>query len=175
MRSAPPWDAAIAAVDYAHPWDSLIPAFKFRDSLELASVLARQLAQAAAHRPRPDWVLPVPLSEERLKTRGFNQAWELARRVGRLMQVPADPHLLLRVRHGADQHAQPLARRADNVAGAFAVEPLRRVELSGRRVALIDDVMTTGATCREATRTLQQAGVQHVDVWVLARTPRSGA
>ena len=117
-------------------------------------------------------LLPVPLSGKRLRERGYNQAWELARRLGRALHCPADARLLLRVKDSPHQLALPPAQRAANVRGAFAVEPRRISELRGREVALIDDVMTTGATAAEIVRVLLQAGAARVQVWVLARTPR---
>jgi ComF family protein len=171
----PPFERCVAAFDYAAPWDHAIACFKFHAALDLAGVFADRLVAALQALPaaaRPDLVLPVPLSESRLRERGYNQAWELARRIGRRLHVPADATLLLRMRETPHQLALPIEQRAGNVRGAFAVEPRRRAELAGRHVALVDDVMTTGATVAEATRVLRGAGVAQVDVWVLARTPR---
>jgi len=122
--------------------------------------------------PRPQLLLPAPLSPQRLRERGYNQAWELARRLGRQLRLHCDASLLLRVRDTAHQLDLPPERRAANVRDAFAVEPRRRAELDGREVALIDDVLTTGATAAEMTRVLLAAGATRVSVWVLARTPR---
>ncbi len=173
----PAWDGAIAAVDYAYPWDTLIPSFKFRDALDLTATLTHRMVDAisadTAH-ARPDLLLPVPLSPQRLQQRGYNQAWQITRRLGAHLGVAVDANLLLRVRDTPHQLSQPLARRAANVRGAFAVEPLRRGEVAGRAFAVIDDVMTTGATAAEVARVLKQAGARRVDVWVLARTPRPG-
>jgi ComF family protein len=116
-------------------------------------------------------LLPVPLSTQRLRERGYNQAWELARRLGHALRCPADSRLLLRVKDTPHQLAFPRAKRAENVRAAFAVEPRRLGELRGRSVTLVDDVMTTGATVAEASRALLQAGASEVDVWVFARTP----
>lgn len=165
-----PLDGATAAVDYAFPWDQLLLAFKFHAALDLAPALAERL-RAAAQSPGqspPDLVLPVPQSPDRLRERGFNQAWELARRLG----LAADPHTLLRVRHTPHQLALPEASRAANVRGAFAVAPSRRQRVAGRHVAVVDDVMTTGATGREVAKVLHEAGAASVRWWVVARTPR---
>jgi ComF family protein len=120
---------------------------------------------------RAHWVLPVPLSAERLRERGYNQAWELARRVARSLACEADATLLLRVRDTPHQLALPRERRAANVRGAFLVEPRRVRDLRGCDVAVVDDVMTTGATGAEIARTLKQAGAHSVRLWVVARTP----
>ena len=175
LRDPPPFDAAIAAVDYAWPWDTLVQRFKFHAGLDLAAVLAGLLVDAlqrAPAQPRPHCVLPIPLSDARLRARGFNQAWEIARRVARRQALRADARLLLRPRDTPQQAGLPLAQRQANLRGAFAVEPRRRAEVAGRDLALLDDVMTTGATAAEIAKTLRQAGARSVQVWVLARTPR---
>ena len=119
-------------------------------------------------------MLPVPLAAARWRERGYNQAWELARRVARRLGIVAEPELLLRVRETAHQLALPLADRAGNVRAAFAVEPRRRAELRDRHVAIVDDVMTTASTAAEITGVVRQAGATTVEIWVLARTPRPG-
>jgi ComF family protein len=176
LTTAPPFDAAIAAVDYRAPWDRLVSAFKFHGQLDLAAVLADLVVGAERRRaaPRPSLVLPVPLAAARWRERGYNQAWELARRVARRLGIVAEPDLLLRVRETAHQLELPLSARADNVRGAFAVEPRRRDELRGRHVAIVDDVMTTASTAAEIAGVVRQAGAATVEIWVLARTPRPG-
>jgi ComF family protein len=176
LTAPPPFDRALAAVDYQHPWSTLILQLKFNAGLELASVLATLLAEAALSRPGPlpDLLLPVPLSPARLRERGFNQAWELARRLGPALPVPASAGVLHRVADTPHQLAFPVERRAANVSGAFAVAGAHRAAVAGRCVALVDDVMTTGATAAEAARVLKRAGAARVEVWALARTPRPG-
>ncbi len=176
VRSPPPFDSALAAVDYAHPWDRLIADFKFNDGLDLADSMSDLLV--AAHRQRaqhpPDWMLPVPLGPRRLRERGYNQSWELARRCARTLRCPTDATLLLRVKETPHQLSLPREQRMANVRGAFAVEPTRRAELAGRTITLVDDVMTTQATAAELTRVLRAAGAIAVHVWVVARTPTPG-
>lgn len=176
VQSPPPFDSALAAVDYVHPWDGLIGDFKFNDSLELADSMADLLV--ATHRQRadtlPDWLLPVPLGPDRLRERGYNQSWELARRCARRLGCRADATLLLRIKETPHQQQLPRNLRLANVRGAFAVEPTRRGELTGRTVALVDDVMTTQATAAELTRVVRAAGAAAVHVWVVARTPAPG-
>ena len=174
MTDPPPFAGSVAAVDYAHPWDGLITRFKFNAALDLAPVLAARLLASIQRNPvpQPSLLLPMPLSAQRLRERGYNQAWELARRVGGALHCPADAKLLLRVKDSPHQIAFPREQRAANVRDAFAVEPLRVSELRGRGVALVDDVMTTGATAAEAARVLLQAGAANVQVWVVGRTPR---
>ena len=114
-----------------------------------------------------DWVLPIPLSPQRLAERGYNQALLLA---NQLSPSKTDAHLLLRTRHTPAQRTLPRAERLSNLQGAFAVEPLRAQEIRGKRVVLVDDVMTSGASLHTAAQVLRQAGAQHVSAIVLART-----
>lgn len=174
LRHPPPFEHAVAAVDYEAPWNDLVRQFKFDAALDLADALALRLLDAIGRgaAPRPDLVLPVPLADERLRERGYNQAWELARRVAPALACASDPRLLLRTKHTAHQLSLPPAERAANVRSAFAIEPRRRHALRDRRIAVVDDVMTTGATLAEVARTLLQGGAASVQVWVLARTPR---
>ncbi len=180
IKSPPLFDSALASVDYGHPWDQLIARFKFNSALDLSGSLAELMLQThnasaqGSGKVSPDFLLPVPLSAQRLRERGYNQAWELARRAARRLQVRADARLLLRVKDTPHQLAFPPARRAANVRGAFAVEPTRLIELRGKRVTVIDDVMTTAATANEIASVLRQAGAAEVHFWVIARTPRPG-
>ncbi|MGZ5156404.1 MAG: ComF family protein [Caldimonas sp.] len=175
LAAPPPFDAAFARVDYAFPWDRLIPAFKFHAALDLAPVLAEAIVEACAGRDggaAAPLVVPVPLSEARLRERGCSQAWELARRAARRLGCAADAGLLVRIRDTPHQLDLPPAERAGNVRGAFAVEPRRLGEVRARTIAVVDDVMTTGSTVAEIARVLKVAGCTRVEVWVVARTPR---
>jgi len=174
LREPPTWRSAVCAEDYAFPWNDLIGDFKFRCDVGLATLLADRLATALRQTPggtEVDLLLPVPLSTPRLQHRGFNQAWELARRLGDLLRIPAEPHVLQRPVDTHHQAELSLQERSLNLKGAFMVNPQARPAVAGRRVALVDDVMTTGSTFREATRALLLAGAGSVDVWAVARTP----
>jgi ComF family protein len=118
-----------------------------------------------------NWVLPIPLSAQRLAERGYNQSWLLARQ---LSPHNADAHLLLRTRDTPFQRTLPRTERLANLVDAFAVEPLRAAQLRGKKVVLIDDVMTSGASLHTAARVLRQAGADKVSALVLARTEASG-
>ena len=151
-------------------------AFKFHRQVELAAALAQMIEQAVlAASPRgeplPALLLPVPLSRERLRERGYNQAWELARRLGRSLHVASSPAVLQRGRDTAHQIGMTRQERERNLRDAFWVEPARRAMIEGRHVALVDDVFTTGATAHAAALALVRAGAARVDVWVVARTP----
>lgn len=176
LRDPPPYDRTICAADYGHPWDRLIAAFKFRGRVELAGALAGRIVAAvqAAGGPLPQRVLAVPLAPQRLAERGYDQAWELARRAAARLGLRAEATWLQRP-VSTPQHQAELARaeRLRNLRHAFMVDPRRRAEAAGLHVALVDDVMTTGATAAMATAALRHAGVASVQVWVLARTPAS--
>lgn len=173
LNEPPAFDACIVACDYAFPWDRLIADFKFNARVELAASLALRLVHAIRQRggEMPALVLPVPLAPGRLAERGYNQAWELARRVAPALSCRSDARLLERPVEGAHQAQLTLAQRRVNLRAAFTVNPSRRALLQQRHVALVDDVMTSGATLLEAALALRRAGAARVDAWVLARTP----
>lgn len=178
MRQRPPLDTTLAAVPYAYPWSALISRYKFGEQPGWAGFFAGLLlqtpgvAQALGELGAQDWLLPLPLSAERLQTRGFNQAWELTsaltRQSGTLAR--ADTRLLLRLKHTRPQSQLGRDARLSNVRGAFQVDPLRAGELAGRRVVLVDDVMTSGASLFAAAQALQDAGAAQITAVVLART-----
>lgn len=166
---SPPLDACVAAVGWRWPWNECITHFKFGREPGRARTLApllRAAPGAAALLSDADLVLPLPLSAQRLRERGFNQALELARRVA---PAKTDARLLRRVRETPPQSSLARAARLVNVRGAFALDPARQHVIDGRRILLIDDVMTTGATLSEAARTLREAGALRVAALVLAR------
>ena len=174
LGDPPPFERCCCVADYGFPWDRLIAELKFHDRSALATALAALMAralQAAEPAHAVDLILPVPLAPQRLAERGYNQAWELARRLGPLLQTSARADVLSRPIATAAQHELGRSERQRNLRGSFMVEPSQRHSLQGRRVALVDDVMTTGATVREASEVLLRAGAAAVEVWVFARTP----
>ncbi len=177
LREPPPFERSVCVADYGFPWDRLIADFKFNGRVELAGLLAQRLqaalTQAALQHAgeAATLVLPVPLSAGRLAQRGYNQAWELARRVAAMARLPARADLLLRPWETAHQADLNRSARQSNLRAAFMVDPRHRAALQGQRVALVDDVMTSGATAREASAALLRAGAAAVQVWVIARTP----
>lgn len=178
VRQPPPLDQALAAVPYAYPWSGLIASYKFGEQHGWAAFFATLMLkspgvpQAFANLEARDWVLALPLSAERLQTRGFNQAWELASALVRKSQTRAksDARLLLRVRHTRPQSQLKREARLTNLKGAFQLDPLRVAEVAGRRVVLVDDVMTSGASLFTAAQALREAGAAHITGVVLART-----
>lgn len=166
----PLFDACLAAVDYAYPWAGALADFKFNADPGWAPALARLLlstpgVQAAL--ATADVLLPVPLSPQRLRERGYNQSALLAQQ---LVPDKADVVSLLRVLPTEIQHGLPRAQRLRNLRGAFAMEPARAHTVHGRYVVLVDDVMTTGATLHAATEALREAGAAQITAIVLART-----
>lgn len=164
----PRFDRAVAGFGYRAPIASLVQRFKFDRDLAAGRVLARLLAERLVDigAARPDLMIPVPLNWRRHWRRGFNQAEllcrDLARHFGGLPWADA----IRRSRATVTQSELPADRRAGNVRGAFAIGRLPR---GVRHAALVDDVMTTGATLTECARVLKRAGVERVDVWVVAR------
>lgn len=167
QRRPPPLQAAHAAFEYCAPLDGLLPRLKFHHNLGCARLLAGLMTQAAQHWPRPDALLPIPLHASRLRQRGYDQALELARPLARRLRLPLRDDILRRQRATSAQSRLDARARKRNLRGAFRV---REVSLP-THVALVDDVMTTGATLHAAAQALRRAGVQRVDAWVCARVP----
>jgi ComF family protein len=164
LNHPPHFDATLALWRYELPCDGLVQALKYRARLALAGFFARSLASRTI--PEVDLIVPMPLHPRRLAERGFNQALEIARHLGR----PIERRGVLRVKHTPPQTELPYDERAKNVRGAF----LCKLDLSGARVAVLDDVMTTGATLNELARALKRAGAARVENLVIARTvPRA--
>ena len=164
----------LARVDYAHPWSALVARLK-RDPA-WAPLLARLLVDAPglpALLQATDLMLPIPLSPDKLRARGYNQAWELTKALRRLRHdaPPALPGLLQRKPQAATQHELAREQRFDNALQAYAVDPAAVARLRGRRILLVDDVMTTGATLQSAATLLLAAGAAQVSALVFARTP----
>ena len=169
QRLPPPWHLCATALTYAEPWRSLIADYKFNGHVGLTGFWGECLRHRAAELDMPEaveLVVPVPLSRERLRERGFNQSLLLAKTLNHPRLLPDG---LLRLRHTQPQASLPRHERLHNLAHAIACNP-RHVEiLQKRRVLLVDDVMTTGSTLAACTQALRHVGVAQVDVLVLAR------
>ncbi len=166
QRRPPPLTETRAAFLYAHPLDRLLPRLKFHRDLAAGRACALHMAEALADAPRPGALVPLPLHPARLRERGFDQALELARPLAKALDLPLLDRALLRVRDTAPQSRLDAPARRRNLRRAFAIRP--GVTLPAH-VALVDDVMTTGATLHAAADTLLRAGVTRVDAWVGAR------
>ncbi|AKS07739.1 ComF family protein [Pseudomonas trivialis] len=175
----PAFKQVIAPWTYSFPIDSLISRFKHQARWPFGQMLARLLAQHLQHRldntelTRPDCLLPVPMARKRLRERGYNQALMLTRWLSSELNLPHDEHLLLRPHDTVAQQALDAKTRKRNLLGAFALAPGAQVQ--GRHFALVDDVLTTGATAHSLAQLLMKAGARQVDVYCLARTPKPGS
>jgi ComF family protein len=167
VRRPPEIEAAAAAFEYRFPVDRVVQRFKFGGDLAAGRWLGLQLAHAVGMAPRPDLLVAPPLAAARLRERGFNQALELAKVVAAERGVRLDPWVVERVRATAPQPGLGGRARRENLRGAFAC----RGALDGAHVAIVDDVMTTGATADAMARALRDAGASRIDAWVVARTP----
>ncbi|MGH8029545.1 MAG: ComF family protein [Arenimonas sp.] len=168
LRAPPAFASTFAPWLYAFPLDRLLPRLKFHGDLAAGALVAGRMLEAMRPVPRPHALVPVPLHRDRLRERGYDQALELARPLARGLAVPLRVDLLRRVRATTAQSALAAGARRRNVRGAFAAGANHDVPA---HVALVDDVMTTGATLGECARVLHAAGVARVDVWVAARVP----
>jgi ComF family protein len=173
LRKPPPWDFATSALVYEFPVSQIVCRFKFQRSLACGQVLSQELIRAVRERGAclPDCVLPVPLHRLRLFSRTFNQAEVLARQAGKALNRPVFGSILRRRRRTRAQSGLDSAGRKKNIRGAFACSIPAGERAFFKHVALVDDVMTTGATLAECSRTLKKAGVKSVSVWIAARTP----
>lgn len=164
LASPPHFDATLALWLYEFPCDRLVQALKYRARLALAPFFARSFA--ARPLPAVDLVVPMPLHPDRLAQRGFNQAVEIARVLAKCSRRRFAPRGARRVKDTTAQTELPYDERASNVRGAFACD----IDLSGKNVAVVDDVMTTGASLNELARVLKRAGAARVENLVIARS-----
>lgn len=166
LQSPPPLGEVHAVFDYAFPLDRLLPRLKFHRDFAAGRLLAQCMGERLALLPRPDAMIPIPLHRARLRSRGYDQALELARPLARALQLPLLGNALQRRRMTTAQSRLDAHARQRNLRDAFHVASDVRMPV---HVVLVDDVMTTGATLHAAARVLLRAGVQRVDAWVCAR------
>ncbi len=170
LKTPPPWDRALSPLLYAWPLDRLLQRFKFNGDLAIGRLLGGLLADfLAAGVAKPDLLLPVPLHATRLRERGFNQALELAQPVSRRLRLTIAQDLCARTRDTAVQSKLDAAARRRNLRTAFTI----RHTLDGAHVAILDDVVTTGATVTALANAVRQAGALRVQVWSLTRAARA--
>lgn len=170
QQRPPGFDRATALFHYASPVDRLILQLKFASGLHLARLFASLLATRLSDRPKPECVIPIPLHPSRQRARGFNQAVEIARPLARQLGCRLDLETCVRSRPTPAQSRLSAVQRRRNLHDAFALTR----PLQARHIALVDDVMTTGATLNAVSKLLRRAGAEQIDVWVCARTHRSG-
>lgn len=177
LKQPPDFSISLIPFAYAHPVDGLIHQFKYRASFAQGRLLAQMLAGFLDHQyqelgqPLPELLLPTPMHWTRHLLRGFNQTALLARDLSTQLAIPLDESLCRRIKRTPPQQGLSRRKRQKNLRGAFALSERAKQRLNGKRIALLDDVVTTGATARELSRVLMEAGAKEVHLWALARTP----
>ncbi|HET7060988.1 MAG TPA: ComF family protein [Nitrosospira sp.] len=170
LAKPPAFDRTVAAFEYAFPVDALLQSLKYRSNLAMARVLAgflsARITSTVNPAELPDYIIPMPLHAKRLRERGFNQAVEIARYVSKSTHIPLFARACQRTRDTPSQTELPWKEREKNIRGAFTCE----ADFSGKRVVILDDVMTTGASVNELAKLVSNRGAMRVSVWVVART-----
>lgn len=151
---------------YAFPLDKLIQDMKYGEQLSLAHAFAKKLAQHIDNSDLPDYIIAMPLHPAKLRERGFNQSQLLAATVGRELKLKLLPNACQRVRDTPPQSALPWKARKKNMRNAFCCD----MDLTGKRVALVDDVLTTGASLNALAEAVSRRGAIQISAWVVART-----
>ena len=166
LKHPPLFASTTAVFGYVFPLDKLIQAMKYGGQLALAHAFAKKLAQRVDSGNLPDCVIPMPLHPNKLRERGFNQSQLLAAKIVREFDLELLPNACRRIRDTPPQSALPWKERKKNMRGAFCCD----VDLTGKRVALVDDVLTTGASLNALAKAVQKRGATEVSAWVIART-----
>ena len=161
------FSSAVVPYLYRPPIDYMLKRLKFSGELKYARIVAQLLSKAAICQPLPDVLIPVPIHPNRLAERGFNQAELLARHAAQALSLPIDPLAVSRLKDQPAQSQLNANQRDQNLRGAFRAT----TDLSGKRVALVDDVVTTGATARAVASQLRRARAADISLWAVARTP----
>ena len=170
VTQPPLFNRTTAVFSYTFPLDKLIQAMKYREQLALAHAFAKKLAQQINKGELPDYVVPMPLHPAKLRERGFNQSLLIAAAITRELNLKLLPNACRRLRDTPPQSALPWKERNKNVRNAFSCE----MDLSGKRVALVDDVLTSGASLNALADAVSEKGAIQINTWVVARTlPRS--
>ncbi|HEY3487479.1 MAG TPA: ComF family protein [Gammaproteobacteria bacterium] len=169
IHKPPQFDRSYCAFIYQQPVNWLLQGLKYQRRLTGIPVLSRLLLEFLHPRLefQPELIIPVPLHKSRLRMRGFNQALEIARPLARAFNIPLSTQICTRIRETAPQSELPASRRSANVRHAFRMQ----APLTVKHVAIVDDIVTTGATVNELARMLKRHGAESVQVWAVARTP----
>ena len=167
LRSQPDFNATHAIYLYAYPLDAMMHGYKYGSQLNLSRTFGQLLLQKTQSN-KVDLIIPMPMHPTRLKQRGFNQALEIAKVLAKDNACKLDYKTVIRQTLTPPQASLPLKQRVKNIKGAFNI--INAEHLMGKRIAIVDDVMTTGASLNELAKTLKQAGASHVECWVIART-----
>ena len=173
LNSQPDFDATNAVFLYAYPVDAMMLRYKYGNMLNLGDTFGEFLAEKIVlenHFKNIDLIIPMPMHPQRLKERGFNQALEIAKVLTKNCKQKLDYSRVEKQTLTPPQASLPLKERVKNIKGAFKVNDDLAGELKGKRIAIVDDVITTGASLNELAKTLKKAGASHVECWVVART-----
>ena len=168
LSEPPAFDATHSLFSYDYPVDTMLQHYKYQHRLHLAHSFA-QLLLAKIRQQAPkhiDLIIPMPMHAARLKQRGFNQALEISRLLSSELQINLDSNICQRHKLTPPQASLPLKQRMSNIRGVFSCTH----NISGLRIAIVDDVMTTGASLNELAKTLKKSGAAHVECWTIART-----
>ena len=169
LNSPPDFDTTHAIFLYQFPIDAMMQRYKYGNSLNIGDSFGRFLSEkinSEYHSKNIDLIIPMPMHPARIKQRGFNQALEIAKVLTKNQPEKLDYKIVIRQKLTPPQASLPLKERVKNIKGAFKVGG----DLSGNRIAIVDDVMTSGASLNELAKTLKKAGAAHVECWVIART-----
>jgi ComF family protein len=166
LKSPPAFDATHAVLEYRFPVNAVLQRYKYSGLLAVSELMGQLLARNLQAASLPELLIPMPLHPTRLQERGFNQATELARVVAKALDIPLSTQLCSRTRPTQPQTGLAFKERKRNMRGVFACSQ----SLAGKHVALLDDVMTTGASLDALARAVKDAGAARVDCWVIART-----
>lgn len=166
LSNKQPFSATFALFSYEEPIAKLITDLKFHQQLVNAKILGELMVKYLKFCSKPELIIPVPLHQKRLQERGFNQSLEIARYIAKKTIIPLDYKNCVRVKHTKAQASIPANKRAKNVKNAFQIKTIIRA----KHVVIVDDVVTTGSTVSELSKTLLQSGIERVDIWCCART-----
>ena len=169
QRCPPVFDSVIAPLRYQDPIDQMLCALKYHQQLSFARTAAGLITDTVREsgEPMPDLLIGVPMTHRAVRKRGLNQAVFLARLIGRQLGIPAKSTLIKKLRETDRQSTLNASKRQRNLKGAFHCKG----SLEDKHIALVDDILTTGATANEISKVLKAAGANRVDIWVCARTP----
>jgi ComF family protein len=166
LQSPPAFDRTRALFRYDYPLDAMLQSYKYQQALHIAKTFSRMMHDRFSNSNHYNRIIPMPLHPKRLAERGFNQSLEIAKLLTKSLHIPLDTTSCSRIKYTPPQASLPLKTRIKNMRGAFHCEQ----DLSGQRIILLDDVMTTGASLHELATTVKSAGASHVECWVVART-----
>ena len=166
LANPPAFDGIVTALSYAFPTDALIHSLKYQGNLAMASVLGELFSASVDIMMLPDFIVPMPLHHTKLRERGFNQSMEIARSVSRHSRVALLSRACKRIKNTPSQTGLPWKEREKNIKNAFVCE----ADFTGKHVAILDDVLTTGATVNELAKVIRKRGAAQVTGWIIART-----